>query len=97
MAFFLKASREILSGFLEIKEDPIGTHVVGFFKNSMAHMYSDKIYSKRLLEKGVNATPLSDYYSHTNSPQGFVFGYGSASETEVMDGLNIIRQTFSEE
>lgn len=96
MKFFLEHSREILGEFLDVREDPIGTHVVAYFREGRLR-HSDVAYSDLLQARGIHATPLSDYFSVPNSQQGFVLGYGSASEREMLLGLEAMRDVFSTE
>lgn len=87
---FLEKSKAYLGDYLHIEEDLIGTHVVGYVRPEYTGKCDDKALSRKLLAEGVNATPLSDYYYNPKPKNGFVFGYGSASEVDMDEGLQII-------
>ncbi len=73
-----------------LQDDDIGTHLVLILDMNKIHSHTDVDISKILWGKGINATPLSEYYKGAPEKQGLVLGYGALLQSEMVPSLEIL-------
>lgn len=77
---------------LEFTHTDTGLHAVGW----LPHDIDDRLVSAAALRHGVEAAPLSAYYTGHCPGPGLVLGYGSVTARQITDGVVRLAAAFAE-
>ena len=88
--YFMDICEDYLGPWLRLRRTESGIQLVGLFHGD----HDDKVVARAALEQGVNVSPLSIQYRHSNVQRGLVMGFAAADEKTTKKAMGKLREVF---
>ena len=85
--YFMDICEDYLGPWLQLRRTESGIQLVGLFHQD----HDDRVVARAALEQGINVSPLSIQYRHSNIQRGLVMGFAAADEKTTKKAMAKLR------
>jgi GntR family transcriptional regulator/MocR family aminotransferase len=86
--YFMDICEDYLSPWLHLRRTESGIQLVGLFHED----HDDKVIARAALAQGVNVSPLSIQYRHSNIQRGLLMGFAAADEKTTKKAMEKLQE-----